>query len=82
METRRKKSILPGIKAITPAFTESWNLDEQVDHSPFLSQILETAAQTERAKLYNKKKKPDKVLTSYSGHFHWLLTALVSCARS
>jgi hypothetical protein len=81
METRRKKSILPGIEAITPAFTESWNLDEQIDHSPFLSQILETAAQTERAKLYNKKKKPDKVLTSYSDYFHWLLTALVSCAR-
>ncbi|KAJ7900486.1 hypothetical protein B0H13DRAFT_2234162 [Mycena leptocephala] len=78
METRRKKSILPGIEAITPAFTESWNLDEQIDHSPFLSQILETAAQTERAKLYNKKKKPDKILTSYSDYFHWLLTALVS----
>ncbi|KAJ7830476.1 hypothetical protein B0H13DRAFT_2371987 [Mycena leptocephala] len=40
---------------------ESWNLDEQVDHSPFLTQILETAAQTERAKLYNKKKKPQKL---------------------
>jgi hypothetical protein len=61
METRRNNSILPGIEAVTPAFMESWNLDEQVDHSPFLTQILETAAQTERAKLYNKKKKPQKV---------------------
>ncbi|KAJ7923963.1 hypothetical protein B0H13DRAFT_1864431 [Mycena leptocephala] len=61
METRRKNSILPGIEAVTPAFMENWNLDQQVDHSPFLSQILETAAQTERAKLHNKKKKPHKL---------------------
>ncbi|KAJ7907711.1 hypothetical protein B0H13DRAFT_1879337 [Mycena leptocephala] len=61
METRRNNSILPGIEAVTPAFMESWNFDEQVDHSPFLTQILETAAQTERAKLYNKKKKPQKL---------------------
>ncbi|KAJ7814577.1 hypothetical protein B0H13DRAFT_1664692 [Mycena leptocephala] len=61
METRRKNSILPGIEAVTPAFMENWTLDEQVDHSPFLTQILETAAQTERAKRYNKKKKPQKL---------------------
>ncbi|KAJ7901499.1 hypothetical protein B0H13DRAFT_1882923 [Mycena leptocephala] len=49
METRWKNSILSGIEAVTPALMENWTLDEQVDHSPFLTQILETAAQTEHS---------------------------------
>jgi hypothetical protein len=65
METRRRNSILPGIEAVTPTFMEKWNLDEEVDHTPFLSQILESAAQTERAKLHNKKKKPQKVFANH-----------------
>ncbi|KAJ7934103.1 hypothetical protein B0H13DRAFT_1855580 [Mycena leptocephala] len=73
METRRKNSILPGIEAVTPAFMENWTLDEQVDHSPFLTQILETAAQTERAKRYNKKKKPQKRSKQHLGCFCGLL---------
>ncbi|KAJ7226521.1 hypothetical protein C8J57DRAFT_1585489 [Mycena rebaudengoi] len=61
METRRKKSILQGISVITPSFISAYNLEEEEDTTPFLSQILETAAQTERAKVHNKKKKPGKL---------------------
>jgi hypothetical protein len=65
MEQRRKKSILQGIQVVTPTFMERYNLDEEVDTSPFLTQILETAAQTDRAKLHNKKKEPEKVNYCY-----------------
>ncbi|KAJ7502197.1 hypothetical protein B0H11DRAFT_1712868 [Mycena galericulata] len=61
MKARRSQSILQGIDVVTPAFIEAWNLDEEIDTSPFLSQILQTAAQTEHAKLHNKKKKPEKM---------------------
>ncbi|KAJ7206287.1 hypothetical protein GGX14DRAFT_367375 [Mycena pura] len=61
MVTRRKKSTLQGINAVTPAFIEAWNLDEEKDCSPFLTNILETAAQTDRAKAQNKKKRPEKM---------------------
>jgi hypothetical protein len=61
METRRRNSMLPGIAVFTPDFIEKWTLDEDEDHSPFLTSILTTASQTERAKKYNKLKNPDKV---------------------
>ncbi|KAJ7469215.1 hypothetical protein FB451DRAFT_1479113 [Mycena latifolia] len=61
MKTRRAGSILPGIQVVTPSFIEEWSLDEEIDTTPFLTRILETAAQTERAKLHNKKKKPQKM---------------------
>ncbi|KAF7345728.1 hypothetical protein MVEN_01592900 [Mycena venus] len=81
METRQKKSILPGIQAVTPAFMETWNPDEEEDHTPFLSQILQTAAQTDRAKLQNKKKKPDKVIANYFCHWFCISTLLQSSNR-
>ncbi|KAJ7314181.1 hypothetical protein DFH08DRAFT_917896 [Mycena albidolilacea] len=61
MEIRRRNSILPGI-AVFPDFIEKWTLDEDKDHSPFLTSILTTASQTERAKKYNKLKNPDKLV--------------------
>jgi hypothetical protein len=61
METRRRNSILPGIAVFTPDFIEKWTLDEDEDHSPFLTSILTTASQTERAKKYNKLENADKV---------------------
>ncbi|KAJ7144018.1 hypothetical protein C8R44DRAFT_602380 [Mycena epipterygia] len=61
METRRKNSVLQGIGVVTPEFIDAWNLDEEDDMTPFLTQILETAAQTDHAKLHNKKKKPEKM---------------------
>ncbi|KAJ7819607.1 hypothetical protein B0H14DRAFT_2520018 [Mycena olivaceomarginata] len=60
METRRHNSMLPGIAVFTPDFIEKWTLHEDKDHSPFLTSILTTASQTERAKKYNKLKNPDK----------------------
>ncbi|KAJ7892360.1 hypothetical protein B0H14DRAFT_3688546 [Mycena olivaceomarginata] len=62
MEIRRRNSILPGIAVFTPDFIEKWTLDEDKDHSPFLTSILTTASQTERAKKYNKLKNPDKLV--------------------
>ncbi|KAJ7689211.1 hypothetical protein B0H14DRAFT_3668009 [Mycena olivaceomarginata] len=62
METRRRNSMLPGIAVFTPDFIEKWALDEDKDHSPFLTIILTTASQTERAKKYNKLKNPDKLV--------------------
>ncbi|KAJ7735351.1 hypothetical protein B0H16DRAFT_1327137 [Mycena metata] len=61
METRRKRSTLSGIGVVTPKFIENWSLDEEEDITPFLTSILIAAAQTERAKAKNKKKKPDKM---------------------
>ncbi|KAJ7108488.1 hypothetical protein C8R44DRAFT_802810 [Mycena epipterygia] len=61
METRRKNLVLQGIEVVTPEFIDAWNLDEEVDMIPFLTQILETAAQTDHAKLHNKKKKPENM---------------------
>ncbi|KAJ7120719.1 hypothetical protein C8R43DRAFT_900517 [Mycena crocata] len=61
METRRKASIIQGIEVITPEFIENWNLDEEEDLTPFLTNILETAAQTEYAAEHNKIKHPQKL---------------------
>ncbi|KAJ7469220.1 hypothetical protein FB451DRAFT_1039061 [Mycena latifolia] len=61
MKARRASSLLPGIQVVTPSLIEDWRLDEEVDTTPFLTRILETAAQTERAKLKNKQKKPQKM---------------------
>ncbi|KAJ7318582.1 hypothetical protein DFH08DRAFT_714617 [Mycena albidolilacea] len=61
MEIRRRNSILPGIAVFTPDFIEKWTLDEDKDHSPFLTSILTTAS-PERAKKYNKLKNPDKLV--------------------
>ncbi|KAJ7251794.1 hypothetical protein B0H12DRAFT_1202684 [Mycena haematopus] len=61
MQIRRQKSILSGIAAVSPDFMRTWNLEEEIDSTPFLTAILETAAQTERAKLENKGKNPDKM---------------------
>ncbi|KAJ7712403.1 hypothetical protein B0H14DRAFT_2645286 [Mycena olivaceomarginata] len=71
MEVRRKKSILSGIAAVSPDFMQNWNLEEENDTTAFPKAILEAAAQTERAKLENKGKSPekdapDKPLTPYS----------------
>ncbi|KAJ7639893.1 hypothetical protein B0H17DRAFT_1216787 [Mycena rosella] len=49
------------IAVVTPEFIENWNLDEDTDATPFLTQILETAAQTEHARVHNKKKTPQKM---------------------
>ncbi|KAJ7874339.1 hypothetical protein B0H14DRAFT_2569293 [Mycena olivaceomarginata] len=68
METRRRNSILPGIAVFTPDFIEKWTLDEDEDHSPFLTSILTTASQTERAKKYNKLENADK---AQFGLFLW-----------
>ncbi|KAJ7790313.1 hypothetical protein B0H14DRAFT_2626148 [Mycena olivaceomarginata] len=54
------RSILPGIAVFTPDFIEKWTFEEDKDDSPFLTSILTTASQTERAKKYNKLKNPDK----------------------
>ncbi|KAF8214948.1 hypothetical protein K438DRAFT_1926610 [Mycena galopus ATCC 62051] len=54
METHRRSSILPGIAVFTPDIIEKWTLDEDTDHSLFLTSILTTASQTERAKKNNK----------------------------
>ncbi|KAJ7875332.1 hypothetical protein B0H14DRAFT_3106598 [Mycena olivaceomarginata] len=62
MEIRRHNSMLPGIAVFTLDFIEKWTLDEDKDHSPFLTSILTTASQTERAKKYNKLKNPDKLV--------------------
>ncbi|KAJ7827767.1 hypothetical protein B0H14DRAFT_3144476 [Mycena olivaceomarginata] len=61
-ETCRRNSMLPGIAVFTPDFIEKWTLDEDEDHSPFLTSILTTASQTECAKKYNKLKNPDKLV--------------------
>ncbi|KAJ7800282.1 hypothetical protein B0H14DRAFT_2387407, partial [Mycena olivaceomarginata] len=62
MEIRRHNSMLPGIAVFTLDFIEKWTLDEDKDHSPFLTSILTTASQTECAKKYNKLKNPDKLV--------------------
>jgi hypothetical protein len=61
MQQRRNQSFLPGIAAITPAFIDSWSIDEANNPTPFLTRILETAAQTDHARQHNKMKKPEKV---------------------
>ncbi|KAJ7451396.1 hypothetical protein FB451DRAFT_1051517 [Mycena latifolia] len=61
MDQRRKASILPGINSVTPEFIEAWNLDEEEDLTPFLTRILETAAQTKYAEAHNKIKRPQKM---------------------
>ncbi|KAJ7231602.1 hypothetical protein C8J57DRAFT_1533491 [Mycena rebaudengoi] len=61
MQTRRDSSVLQGISVVTPEFIERWNIDEEVDTTPFLTRILETAAQTEYAEAHNKIKKPQKM---------------------
>jgi hypothetical protein len=62
MAIRRSNSIVSGIAVVTPDFIDNWSLDEEMDHSPFLTSILTAAAQTERAKIHNKIKRPEKVL--------------------
>ncbi|KAF7337280.1 hypothetical protein MSAN_02280500 [Mycena sanguinolenta] len=61
MTVRRQESILSGIAAVSPEFMQNWNLEEAIDTTPFLTAILEAAAQTERAKLENKGKNPEKM---------------------
>ncbi|KAF7371830.1 hypothetical protein MVEN_00039800 [Mycena venus] len=61
MEERRATLILSGIGVITPEFINAWNIEEEVDTTPFLTHILETAAQTEHAKAHNKIKHPEKM---------------------
>ncbi|KAJ7254873.1 hypothetical protein C8J57DRAFT_1075995 [Mycena rebaudengoi] len=61
MQTRRDSSILQGVSVVTPEFIERWNIDEEIDTTPFLTRILETAAQTEYAEAHNKIKKPQKM---------------------
>ncbi|KAJ7853791.1 hypothetical protein B0H14DRAFT_3653140 [Mycena olivaceomarginata] len=61
MQQRRNQSFLPGIAAITPAFIDSWSIDEANNPTPFLTRILETAAQTDHARQHNKMKKPEKM---------------------
>ncbi|KAJ7922080.1 hypothetical protein B0H13DRAFT_1866147 [Mycena leptocephala] len=58
MEVRRRKSILAGIEAVMPLFMETWNVDEQIDHTPFLTRILETAAQTDTRLKFNRDIRP------------------------
>ncbi|KAJ7870114.1 hypothetical protein B0H14DRAFT_2571529 [Mycena olivaceomarginata] len=61
METRRKNPSSPELKL---SHQLSWRRGISMKKSttaPFLPQILETAAQTERAKAHNKKKKPGKI---------------------
>ncbi|KAJ7938932.1 hypothetical protein B0H13DRAFT_2301138 [Mycena leptocephala] len=77
METRRRNSILPGIAVVTPDFIENWSLDEEIDYTPFLTSILTTASQTDRAKKQNKLKKPDKMVQAEFGLFLWS----TGCAR-
>ncbi|KAF8137772.1 hypothetical protein K438DRAFT_1786367 [Mycena galopus ATCC 62051] len=48
MEERQATSILSGIGVITSEFIDAWNIEEDLDVTPFLTRILETAAQTER----------------------------------
>ncbi|KAJ7356524.1 hypothetical protein DFH08DRAFT_921976 [Mycena albidolilacea] len=60
-ECLRKGSMLQGVSIVDPAFIEDWNLDEQIDTTPFLTQILHTAAQTATAKANNKLKQPEKM---------------------
>ncbi|KAJ7704876.1 hypothetical protein B0H17DRAFT_920817 [Mycena rosella] len=61
MEERRALSTLQGISVITPTFIDQWSIDEEVNATPFLTRILEAAAQTQYAKEHNKKKKPEKM---------------------
>ncbi|KAJ7434402.1 hypothetical protein FB451DRAFT_1467611 [Mycena latifolia] len=61
MEERRVMSTLPGIGAITPEFIDGWSIDEELNATPFLTRILETAAQTPYATAHNKIKTPQKV---------------------
>ncbi|KAJ7259360.1 hypothetical protein C8J57DRAFT_1640075 [Mycena rebaudengoi] len=61
MEERRATSILSGIGVVTPEFIDAWNIEEEVDTTPFLTRILETAAQTGHAKAHNKIKHPEKM---------------------
>ncbi|KAJ7927123.1 hypothetical protein B0H13DRAFT_1861663 [Mycena leptocephala] len=62
MAIRRRNSIVPGIAVVTPDFIENCSLDEEVDHSPYLTSILTAAAQTERAKLHDKIKRPERMV--------------------
>ncbi|KAJ7091714.1 hypothetical protein C8R43DRAFT_1092475 [Mycena crocata] len=63
MQDRREKSFLTGIRDITPSFIDTWNLEEETNHTPFLTKILETAAQTDYARDHNKTKHPQKMCT-------------------
>ncbi|KAJ7210897.1 hypothetical protein GGX14DRAFT_534724 [Mycena pura] len=61
MEERREASIVSGIGVVTPEFIDAWNIEEEVDTTPFLTRILETAAQTKHAAAHNKIKHPQKM---------------------
>ncbi|KAJ6592212.1 hypothetical protein DFH09DRAFT_906761 [Mycena vulgaris] len=61
MKTRREGAILPGVGVVTPEFIEQWSIEEEVDTTPFLTRILETAAQTQRAAEHNKIKHLQKM---------------------
>ncbi|KAJ7199758.1 hypothetical protein GGX14DRAFT_572475 [Mycena pura] len=61
MENRREVSIVSGIGVVTPEFIDAWNIEEEVDTTPFLTRILETAAQTKHAAAHNKIKHPQKM---------------------
>jgi hypothetical protein len=66
MAERRATSILSGIGVVTPEFIDAWNIEDEIDTTPFLTRILETAAQTEHAKAHNKIKHPEKVRKTIS----------------
>ncbi|KAK6981264.1 hypothetical protein R3P38DRAFT_2377389, partial [Favolaschia claudopus] len=61
MEERHKSSIMSGIQQITPEFIDAWNIEDDIDHTPLLTRILETAAQSPEAKAKNKIKQPEKM---------------------
>ncbi|KAJ7025233.1 hypothetical protein C8F04DRAFT_1400755 [Mycena alexandri] len=61
MDCRRKASLLQGIKDVTPEFIDNWSLEDDKDRTPFLTRILEAAAQTTHAATHNKLKRPEKM---------------------
>ncbi|KAK7016069.1 hypothetical protein R3P38DRAFT_3203850 [Favolaschia claudopus] len=62
MESLHDVSILPKVSAVTAEFIENFNLDENLAMTPFLTSILTSAAQSERAKDENKLKHPEKMV--------------------
>ncbi|KAF8810165.1 hypothetical protein BYT27DRAFT_7066347, partial [Phlegmacium glaucopus] len=63
MDALNVSSRLPGMAAITPEFIKNWDASQDRKLSPTLTRILETAAQTEKAKTGNKKKRPEMTCT-------------------
>lgn len=79
-----------GLKGITPEFIEAWSasstLHPLVPLCPIISHAITRCAQTDRAKVKNKNKKPDTVCTCFNTALsHWVanysffVSALCSC---